>query len=798
MVARIWAVVYRNNWCNRIRRTALVDARKDVGSHAVSAGTKAGNLLRYWCPKVYHPTLMKLEQVEIARYRSAQHVELENIGALNVLIGKNNSGKSTILSSIDIFFRCVRNSRLVSTTPPIGRKFDFAHQATTEPILFTFTFALLPEERTTLVGDIATEAPQLKNAFGGLDALTFLEATLAITCEPDSYSYIKALHLVGDPKTPNLLARRSLLTVEPKAANELAIRQRTALSSTDTAEALTRTLSGFDEDDFNRIKRAAEPLSSFVRFGMLRRQTSELSRNAVDALDEIFRESTSYSDFRTKFVDLKDSFLAMARTADQEPLKNTVETFSGNQSSIPNYVNNLIKVLSEIKVLYLTERREPVGRAEARQLLSFKVTRGGPEKLRNIQQTIESLLGVQVDAFESSVSSPAQEKGAEMDVGNFLLEVNGSGIREALRLVLDVEFKKPSILLVEEPEVHLHPALEINMMRYLKHVSRECQVFLSTHSTNFLDTADMKNVYFVSKPHAVTEVQLLNVEEAEAKLPKELGIRLSSLFMFDRLVFVEGPTDEAIIREWATTLHINLSQANVGFISMGGVRNFAHYANQTIFNFLTKRQVSIWFVVDRDERDRAEVQEMENKLANKAHVQVLDRREIENYLLAPRAIVEFIKGKRKQLPPGNYPEINELAVSAAIEECAEQLKDHAIGKRIVKKVCVPLYPTFRWSPADRADNAETLLTAEIAKLRTQIDETEARVKQAIADARLDVDGSWKSNKTALVPGDVLLDEVCKRFGTRFKKDADGVKLAGLMTDYEIPVEIKDLLQEIAR
>ena len=78
--------------------------------------------------------------------------------------------------------------------------------------------------------------------------------------------------------------------------------------------------------------------------------------------------------------------------------------------------------------------------------------------------------------------------------------------------------------------------------------------------------------------------------------------------MFDRLVFVEGPSDEAMLREWATKININLSQANVGFIIMGGVRNFTHYASEAIFRFLTKRQVKAWFILDRDERDEVEIQ----------------------------------------------------------------------------------------------------------------------------------------------------------------------------------------------
>jgi putative ATP-dependent endonuclease of the OLD family len=144
-------------------------------------------------------------------------------------------------------------------------------------------------------------------------------------------------------------------------------------------------------------------------------------------------------------------------------------------------------------------------------------------------------------------------------------------------LILDNEFERPSLLLIEEPEVHLHPALEASMMRYLQSISTFCQVFLTTHSTNFLDNGELTNVYLIAKSTS-TSAELLDVDAAETLIPRELGLRMSSLFMYDRLVFVEGRTDEAIIREWASVLNVNLSQANVGFVRMGGARNFSHYA----------------------------------------------------------------------------------------------------------------------------------------------------------------------------------------------------------------------------
>ncbi|MEH1901270.1 MAG: AAA family ATPase [Nostoc sp.] len=114
---------------------------------------------------------------------------------------------------------------------------------------------------------------------------------------------------------------------------------------------------------------------------------------------------------------------------------------------------------------------------------------------------MSALLGVPIDAFQT-VSSLGNQTSAEMDVDDFLVEVNGSGIKKALRLVLDVEFEIPNILLVEEPEIHLHPGLETTIMRYLKRIICNCQVFLTTHSTNFLDTGEMKNVYLVFKPNS--------------------------------------------------------------------------------------------------------------------------------------------------------------------------------------------------------------------------------------------------------------------------------------------------------
>ena len=637
------------------------------------------------------------------------------------------------------------------------------------------------------MADIIDEAPQLRHAADELDAQLKVAVALSISGTPEPFGYVQSIIL----QSVGADSHRELLTVSPAAGGELVDRLRRRAFARRRAEELDKVSRTLDDDDFVRM-RSGDEGRAMARY-LLRRL--ELSANVGAIVEEALTASANRSEFDSRLTNVREKVIAEAESAAGAPLKNRIATFAGEQSSVPAYVGKLLTALLSLKPLYLTENRRPVGKAEAERLLSFKVTRGGTAKLSSIQETVQGLLGVQVDAFESSQTGSG--KSAELDVDNFLLEVNGSGIREALRLILDVEFNKPAILLVEEPEIHLHPALETNMLRFLKHVSEECQVFVSTHSTNFLDTAEMKNVYLVSKSDGAATVQRLNPQDAEAKLPAELGIRLSSLFMYDRLVFVEGPSDEAILREWATIVGANLSLANVGFVHMGGVRNFAHYAAEAVVSFLSKRQVRIWFLIDRDERNQREVEMMSERLQGKATLEVLSKRELENYLLVERPLTEFIKQKQR-LSGEKLTAPTEDSVVTALEECADEMKDFAIAKRVAKTICLPLYPPINWKPNELKGAVLPIISAGMDSLREKLEERLSKVKVAVEDESKAVEARWSREKLDIVPGDYLLDCVCQRFGVRFKKIVDGARLAANFRADEIDLRLKSVLQDIVR
>jgi FAD/FMN-containing dehydrogenase len=199
--------------------------------------------------------------------------------------------------------------------------------------------------------------------------------------------------------------------------------------------------------------------------------------------------------------------------------------------------------------------------------------------------------------------------------------------------------------------------------------------------------------------------QLVEATEGALRIPRELGLRLSSVFMYDRLVFVEGPLDEVVIRDFARTLNVDLTKWNVGFVHMRGVRNFAHYAAEATLALLSRRQVRMWFVADRDERDDKDVELMMNRLGKNAKLNVLKRRELENYLLDEEATIKFIEQKRRaaRLEPRK---ITKQDVTDAFHAAADTLHGEVIRLRVEAELLAPIFLQTRKNIGDIAGRLE--------------------------------------------------------------------------------------------
>lgn len=226
-----------------------------------------------------------------------------------------------------------------------------------------------------------------------------------------------------------------------------------------------------------------------------------LNRDLNVALQNAAQDASDPADFEKRVLPHRASIQSRVAEVRAKLTSEPMQAFSGFVRKIPDYVPEIITELGKINILHFEEAKPAIGSEEASQLLKLKTTRGGPVQLSAFQNVVQSLLGVSVDAFSPEGEGPVRRgRNAEMDIDDFLVDANGSGIREALRIVLDIELKKPDIVLIEEPEVHLHPGLEKAVHSYLNEKGQTQQIFIVTHSTNFLDVSSRQNVYVASVP----------------------------------------------------------------------------------------------------------------------------------------------------------------------------------------------------------------------------------------------------------------------------------------------------------
>ncbi len=120
------------------------------------------------------------------------------------------------------------------------------------------------------------------------------------------------------------------------------------------------------------------------------------------------------------------------------------------------------------------------------------------------------------------------------------------------------ERAKPGLLLlIDEPEVFLHPGAQRNLFEVLERLSsKDNQVVMSTHSTIFIDTTFLHNVVLLKRSSAGVEVIQLpeKTEDPEsairtyALIREDLGIRNSDIFFSNVVFLCEGKSDERFLK----------------------------------------------------------------------------------------------------------------------------------------------------------------------------------------------------------------------------------------------------------
>jgi hypothetical protein len=118
------------------------------------------------------------------------------------------------------------------------------------------------------------------------------------------------------------------------------------------------------------------------------------------------------------------------------------------------------------------------------------------------------------------------------------IEALGSGIHELFMLASRIVLNEGKAVLLEEPEVHLHPEFQRKFMIFLRDQINS-QFFISTHSAVVIDT-DGAKVFGVWNAGAEARVEALLADQTRREMCREMGYRPSDLLQANSIIWVEG------------------------------------------------------------------------------------------------------------------------------------------------------------------------------------------------------------------------------------------------------------------
>ena len=219
---------------------------------------------------------------------------------------------------------------------------------------------------------------------------------------------------------------------------------------------------------------------------------------------------------------------------------------------------------------------------------------------------------------------------------NVPLHILGLGQKNLLYLTLflsklinEQDSNEINLLLIEEPEAHLHPQLQKILFSKLSGI-QNTQVFMTSHSTHIASDCDFKNLNVLYKS-AASDVKSYSPfistpadageQRDQLLLKRYLDATRSELFFASCVIFVEGVAEQFVIPSIAKNRYgVDLNEYNISVIPIHS-RYFDPFLKLFQNNNL---EINVCAIIDGDESEH-EDGSVTTAVANAKACEVADR-----------------------------------------------------------------------------------------------------------------------------------------------------------------------------
>lgn len=334
-----------------------------------------------------------------------------------------------------------------------------------------------------------------------------------------------------------------------------------------------------------------------------------------------------------------------------------------------------------------------------------------------------------------------------------------SGEREILMTYAHLEKLRltDSIVLFDEPELHLHPTLERRVIAHLLRLIARAdnQIWLVTHSEEIIGATDYEHLFAMTgaPDRAVVPVR---DRAARLELLQGLGADIGLQLVSPRILFLEGTTDAEIL-----PLFFDSIPAGVSLVSTGGKGTLMRL-NEAAMRLLEDALVDgqVFFVRDRDIEDDSTVLD---SLARqyKGHFFTWDSYHIENYLLDPAAISSVVKDD-----PDIHLTWSPNHVEDVLRRIADDQKDTVLARRL--EGFYDHNTRQRLTLNVREGVEESLLKAtESRRMKADALFNQLAVQDMFRQQRVELDTAWSDSWKQLCIGRDVLFALHRQYLTKF-------------------------------
>jgi predicted ATP-dependent endonuclease of OLD family len=490
---------------------------------------------------------MYIQKIHIKNYRNFNDFEMEFHEGLNVIVGANNSGKTGLLSAIYLL-----NS-------PSNISID------------DFNKNNLVQFKTLYNEDAPkTEITYFINHFINED-------------DDEDESIIKLIPFLGFKEVDAMR-----LASEDKKKYFI--------------KAIVKAVYELDEKYIGEYRKAVSGIDSFDDFMlMFKRYVAEHYKwhytNGVSDLSAESKAATSIFDIR---------FIEAERTAAEveKETRKEIDSFSKDNSNAIAIDKFKSKVSEDL-----------------RDILKPSI-----EKLAILFETEQNDIGLQkgnvaiYPSVKANVSIPDSFITEVKDTkSEFIVPIdhNGLGYNNLINIYMLIKLKELQvgkdfrILCLEEPEAHLHPAMQYKLFKYLKMLDAEKklnqQIFVTTHSSNISAVAGIDNMFMMAYNRSVTPQDCINQSlelqfkdegekkqksEAKKHLAKFLDVTRSDMLFADKVVLVEGIAERLLLPYFMEKCGYAYEDEHVSIVEIGG-KHFEHFVELFNGNALKKKVLCI-------------------------------------------------------------------------------------------------------------------------------------------------------------------------------------------------------------